>query len=67
MLATQRFHADFLRAERYNDIDAEAQQSLQSLLQTHVEQTGSTRAEHLLQDWSAASAKFVRFTALPQA
>ncbi|HEX3438083.1 MAG TPA: hypothetical protein VHT24_15045 [Pseudacidobacterium sp.] len=60
-------HADFLMAEPYDSLDAEAQESIRKLIATHAEKTGSTRAKWLLSEWERFSERFVRLTPKPQA
>ena len=62
MLEKQRFHADFLVAEPYAQLDTEAQESILNLVSLHAEKTGSTRAHRLLANWQQLAQHFVRLT-----
>ncbi|HEY1065180.1 MAG TPA: glutamate synthase large subunit, partial [Pirellulales bacterium] len=44
----------------FEDLDAEDVEKLQTLIGRHVEYTGSVRGKQILDDWSAAQAKFVK-------
>jgi glutamate synthase (NADPH/NADH) large chain len=67
MLHGDRYHADFLRPEAYESLDAEARESILGLIRLHEEKTASTRASWLLANWDELSPKFVRLAPIPQA
>jgi glutamate synthase (NADPH/NADH) large chain len=66
-LAKGRYHKSFLTAEGWDDLDAEARQSIHELIELHAAKTRSTRAQWLLADWEAEAPKFVRLKPKPQA
>jgi glutamate synthase domain-containing protein 2/glutamate synthase domain-containing protein 1/glutamate synthase domain-containing protein 3 len=66
-LSEARYHADFLLAEGYDVLDAEAQTSIRDLIALHAEKTGSTRANWLLSEWDTLGERFIRLTPKPQA
>ncbi|HTV81337.1 MAG TPA: glutamate synthase large subunit [Acidobacteriaceae bacterium] len=59
-LGEARYHADFLEARRWDDLDEESRDRLLGLVQLHGEKTASTRAYWLLSKWEELAAKFVR-------
>ena len=61
------YHADFLQAEPYDTLDAEARESIHGLVQLHAEKTFSNRAYHLLAAWDELAPRFIRLTPKPQA
>ena len=65
-ISDQRYHPEFIKAEGFTSLDAESQESLRVLLQTHAERSGSGLAEAMLEDWTKRSAGFVRLTPVPQ-
>src|SRR5277367_5166614 len=66
-LSECRYHADFLNADGYGALDAEAQASIRDLIVLHAEKTGSTRAQWLLDEWDTLGERFIRLTPKPQA
>ena len=66
-LTREMYHADFLTAERYETLDAEAQQSILGLVQLHAGKTASTRAHWLIGKWEELASRFIRLTPKPQA
>jgi glutamate synthase (NADPH/NADH) large chain len=67
MIARERYHTEFLAPQPFAETTAEQQSSLRTLLQEHVQRTGSVLGQVLLNDWAATSARFVLFTPKPQA
>jgi glutamate synthase (ferredoxin) len=63
----QRYHPEFIAAERFNAVDADAQVSLRELIETHVARSGSGLAQAMLSEWSTRAEAFVRLTPVPQA
>ncbi len=61
------YHADFLKAEQYETLDAEARENIHGLVQLHAEKTFSNRAYRLLATWDELAPRFVRLTPKPQA
>ncbi|MFY9936666.1 MAG: glutamate synthase-related protein, partial [Silvibacterium sp.] len=66
-MADELYHADFLQAEPYDTLDAEARESIHGLVQLHAEKTFSNRAYHLLAAWDELAPRFIRLTPKPQA
>ena len=66
-LEGRRYHASFLKAEPYDELDAEGRRSIRSLIDLHAEKTGSTRAMGFQSNWDALAPRLVRLTPLPQA
>jgi glutamate synthase domain-containing protein 2/glutamate synthase domain-containing protein 1/glutamate synthase domain-containing protein 3 len=66
-LTREMYHADFLTAEPYESLDAEAQQSIRGLVELHAGKTASTRAYKLLEKWEELAPLFIRLTPKPQA
>jgi glutamate synthase (NADPH/NADH) large chain len=62
-----KYHQDFLTPEPYETLDAEAQKSIQGLVELHAEKTASTRAYKLLENWQELAPKFIRLIPKPQA
>jgi glutamate synthase (ferredoxin) len=62
----KRYHPEFIAAEGFNSVDDESQSSLQALIETHVERSGSGLAKAMLADWSKRAQAFVRLTPVPQ-
>lgn len=62
----QRYHPDFVTPEGFADLDAETQESLKCLLESHVARTSSTLGAKMLGDWAVESARFVRLMPKPQ-
>jgi glutamate synthase (NADPH/NADH) large chain len=61
------YHADYLTAEGYGVLDAEAQADIRDLIALHAEKTGSTRANWLLSEWDTLGERFIRLTPRAQA
>ena len=61
------YHEDFLKAEQYETLDAEAREAIHGLVQLHAEKTFSTRAYWLLSKWDELAPRFIRLTPKPQA
>src|ERR1700747_451954 len=61
------YHEDFLKAELYESLDAEARESIHGLVQLDAEQPASTRAYWLLAKWDELAPRFIRLTPKPQA
>jgi glutamate synthase domain-containing protein 2/glutamate synthase domain-containing protein 1/glutamate synthase domain-containing protein 3 len=61
------YHEDFLKAEQYETLDAEAREAIHGLVQLHAEKSFSTRAWWLLSKWDELAPRFVRLTPKPQA
>jgi len=62
----QRYHPEFLVAEGFEAVDAESQDGLRRLIETHVERSGSGLARTMLGDWPGSAGAFVRLTPKPQ-
>jgi glutamate synthase domain-containing protein 2/glutamate synthase domain-containing protein 1/glutamate synthase domain-containing protein 3 len=60
------YHPEFLSAEPFAALDAEARKAILGLVQLHAEKTASTRAYWLLSKWEELAPKFVRLTPRPQ-
>jgi glutamate synthase (NADPH/NADH) large chain len=63
----QRYHPEFITAEGFDAVDQEAQDSLRTLIESHVERCGSGLGQTMLADWPASATAFVRLTPKPQA
>jgi glutamate synthase (NADPH/NADH) large chain len=63
---SQRYHVDFVTPEGFNEVDAEAQESLKSLIALHAQESESSLAKQMLFNWPASAAAFVRLTPKPQ-
>ncbi len=61
-----RYHPEFLIAEAFSGVDAEAQESLRGLIEQHAERSGSGLARAMLADWAGSAGAFVRLTPKPQ-
>jgi glutamate synthase (NADPH/NADH) large chain len=59
-LGEKRYHADFLEATRWQDLDEESRARLFGLVNLHGEKTASTRAYWLLSKWDELAPRFVR-------
>ncbi|MHB8301509.1 MAG: glutamate synthase large subunit [Acidobacteriaceae bacterium] len=66
-LARGHYHPGFLKPYSFEDMGAERQQQLQTLLRAHQEKTGSVKAAVLLADWPSAAQRFLYCEPLPQA
>ena len=62
----KRYHHDFVDPEGFADVDAESQESLRALIETHVEHSGSGLAKDMLADWANVAKGFVRLNPKPQ-
>jgi glutamate synthase (ferredoxin) len=62
----KRFHPEFLTAEGFEAVGSESRDSLQALIEAHVERSGSGLARRMLADWPGSSRGFVRLTPKPQ-
>jgi glutamate synthase (ferredoxin) len=60
-----RYHTGFLVPERLATLAVEEQETLRSLLTTHVETTRSQRGARMLERWEASLETMVRLTPLP--
>jgi glutamate synthase domain-containing protein 2/glutamate synthase domain-containing protein 1/glutamate synthase domain-containing protein 3 len=56
------YHAEFLLAERFNDLDATAQQSIHELVEIHAGKTESACANVLLTQWDKLAKNLIRLT-----
>jgi glutamate synthase domain-containing protein 2/glutamate synthase domain-containing protein 1/glutamate synthase domain-containing protein 3 len=66
-LANGMYHRGFLQPQTWDELTADARQSIHELVQLHSTKTASKRAQWLLSNWAVESAKFVRMTPKPQA
>ena len=66
VLSGTRYHADFLQATPFAEVDAAAQDALKALLEEHTAKSESTRGARFLAGWADHSVKFLRFTPLVQ-
>jgi glutamate synthase (ferredoxin) len=62
-----RYHSEFLVAEGFDVVEGEAQDRLRTLIQIHLERSGSGLAQTMLADWPGKAGAFVRLTPKPQA
>ena len=62
----QRYHPEFIEAEGFSSLDAESQDSLKALIETHVECSDSGLGKTMLSDWPRLAQAFVRLTPKPQ-
>jgi glutamate synthase (NADPH/NADH) large chain len=67
LIREDRFHAEFLTAIPFEQVDAAAQAALKALLEEHVRMTQSVVAKTLLSAWPASAEAFVYFVPKPQA
>ena len=67
VVAGGRYHAEFLDAVAFDDVDAPAQHALRALVQEHADRSESSLAQRLLADWSTLARKFVCMVPRPQA
>jgi glutamate synthase (NADPH/NADH) large chain len=65
-LANGFYHRGFLQPQTWDELDAEARNSIHQHVETHWKKTASKRAEVLLSNWPRESTKFVRLTPKPQ-
>jgi glutamate synthase (NADPH/NADH) large chain len=65
-VAEQRFHPDFVTAERFDDLTAEEQEPLRALVARHAEEASSSLAQGMLADWANRAKAFVRLSPKPQ-
>jgi len=56
------YHKDFLVAERFDDLDYTAQQSIHELVGLHVAKTGSSCGQNLLTRWAEWAKNLIRLT-----
>ncbi len=61
-----RYHPEFIEAEGFSSLDAESQDSLKALIETHVECSDSGLGKTMLSDWPRLAQAFVRLTPKPQ-
>jgi glutamate synthase (ferredoxin) len=62
-----RYHPEFLVAEGFDSVEREAQDRLRTLIEMHLERSGSGLAQMMLADWPGKAGAFVRLTPKPQA
>jgi glutamate synthase (NADPH/NADH) large chain len=62
----ERYHPEFITAEGFSSVDAESQDSLKTLIETHVKRSDSGLARAILADWATRAPAFVRLTPKPQ-
>ncbi|WP_353068727.1 glutamate synthase-related protein [Tunturibacter empetritectus] len=62
-----RYHSEFIDAEAFDAVGAEAQESLRALIAEHVRESGSGLGQTMLADWPARAVGFIRLTPRPQA
>ena len=65
-VSDERYHPEFITAEKFDSIEPESQESLKALIEAHAEQSSSGLAKAMLADWSRQAAAFVRLTPVPQ-
>jgi glutamate synthase (NADPH/NADH) large chain len=65
-VSDERYHPEFIAAEGFNSVGAEAQESLRTMVESHLERSGSGLAAKMLADWPRQAASFVRLTPIPQ-
>jgi len=58
----KRYHPEFLVAEEFVTVDAEAQESLRALIETHADRSRSGLARTMLSDWATIAGAFVRLS-----
>jgi glutamate synthase (NADPH/NADH) large chain len=63
----RRYHPDFLEAEHFANVDAEAQLRLKALLAVHAQLSQSSLSKRMLADWENLASAFVRLIPKPQA
>jgi glutamate synthase (NADPH/NADH) large chain len=61
-----RYHKEFVEAEAFGSVDAEAQAALKAVLERHAERSESSLSKAMLADWDTKAAAFVRLTPKPQ-
>ena len=66
-IEARRYHSEFLEAEAFANVDAEAQLSLKALLVVHAARSGSSLSKRMLEDWASRAQGFVRLTPKLQA
>lgn len=66
VLSGTRYHAEFLQATPFAEVDAAAQAALKALLEEHTAKSESTRGARMLASWAEHSAKFLRLAPLAQ-
>jgi glutamate synthase (NADPH/NADH) large chain len=65
-ISDERYHPEFITAEKFDSIEPESQESLKALIEAHAEQSSSGLAKAMLADWPKQAAAFVRLTPVPQ-
>jgi glutamate synthase (NADPH/NADH) large chain len=65
-LGEQRFHPDFVTAERFSDLSGDDREMLRVLVAQHAEEANSSLAGAMLADWETRAQAFVRLTPKPQ-
>ncbi len=65
-LSGGRYHPEFIAAEGFSLVDAEAQEELRLLIERHVERSASGLGKAMLADWAERAKGFVRLTPVPQ-
>ena len=66
LISQTRYHAEFLQATAFSEVDADTQAVLRTLLEEHAAKSESSLAGALLADWPNTSQKFVRLVPVPQ-
>ena len=64
VLSGTRYHAEFLQATPFAEMDVAAQAALKALLEEHTAKSESTRGARMLANWAEHSAKFLRLAPL---
>jgi glutamate synthase domain-containing protein 3 len=59
-LANGRFHAGFLQADTWDQLDSDSRSAIRELVALQATKTSSTRAQWLLANWKSEAQKFVR-------
>ncbi len=62
----KRYHPEFIEAEGFSSLEAESQDSLKALIETHVGLSDSGLGRTMLADWPKSAQAFVRLTPKPQ-
>jgi glutamate synthase (NADPH/NADH) large chain len=65
-VSEERYHPEFIAAERFISTNEESKASLRALIETHLERSGSGLAKAMLADWPKRADAFVRLTPVPQ-
>ncbi|MDQ2833866.1 MAG: glutamate synthase-related protein [Acidobacteriota bacterium] len=61
-----RYHPEFIAAEAFGSVDAEAQEQLRSFVEEHVQRSDSGLGKTMLADWATRARAFVRLSPVPQ-